>query len=803
MTTRRSSAVLFVAAAALLPASRAASEPDRPSLERSAVAFPAKSRFSRAPGVPEEAIRAIEQNRFFHATLLIRQYLVSVRDTTPDDLIYAARAEAGWGDWETVSKLLGSRTWLDNVAGGLGWNLLGRSFYEAGQWLPCRRALGRWLEIATDAAPAERGLAELYRGHAAREAGDAPAAIASYDRAATLLEPVRDWIALQSVGALAAAGDTAAVTARLGRIEPELAREWGWRYRLRAFRNAKDARGALAVAERVAAELTASQRRAEAWVEVARLRTDLGNPAGAREALRRALNTAPGTTAGVDAARLLSDLSGITADDQLLIGRTYLRHGNMQRGTAGLQAYLNAGKGTAAERERLRYDIANAWFGAGRYDDAERVLLGIARRGIAPSLSADARFLAARAQYRDGRVTTARQTLLDVVAKYPKQEAAAKAMYLSADLDHDDGNIERAVERYRRTTTLPADAEEVGLAWMRLGGIAYQKEDWAGARRAFDGYRGAFPNGRRYAQATYWSGLAARRMGDDSVARARFEDVLRLEPFTYYGGQAAAILGRAFWELPLRPTPAPDSTVDAEVRAALQPVDLLLSMEWTEAADYEVDRLRRRFESARSALYTLAEELNRRGYTTAGIAIGWDLFRQSGGWNDRLLRIIYPFPYQDVILAEAAERQVDPFLTAALIRQESMFNREALSRVGAVGLMQVMPATGDIIARQLGIRRFDPDMLKHAELNVHLGTRYLADQLADFDDRLPVVLAAYNAGPHRIDRWQDLPEFTDDELFAERIPFAETRDYVKIVQNNARLYEALYKPLIPAKTGER
>ena len=90
-------------------------------------------------------------------------------------------------------------------------------------------------------------------------------------------------------------------------------------------------------------------------------------------------------------------------------------------------------------------------------------------------------------------------------------------------------------------------------------------------------------------------------------------------------------------------------------------------------------------------------------------------------------------------------------------------------------------------------------MLTHAELNVHLGIRYLADQLSSFQGRLPVVLAAYNAGPHRIDRWQEFPEFGDDELFAERIPFAETRDYVKIVQNNARLYESLYKPLIQTR----
>jgi soluble lytic murein transglycosylase len=110
--------------------------------------------------------------------------------------------------------------------------------------------------------------------------------------------------------------------------------------------------------------------------------------------------------------------------------------------------------------------------------------------------------------------------------------------------------------------------------------------------------------------------------------------------------------------------------------------------------------------------------------------------------------------------------------------------------------MQVMPATGSALAQRLGVRRFDNDILTHAEFNAHLGMAYLSDQLGDFAGRLPVVLAAYNAGPHRVTRWSEFPEFPDDELFAERIPFAETRDYVKIVQNNARIYEALYGPLL-------
>jgi soluble lytic murein transglycosylase len=497
-------------------------------------------------------------------------------------------------------------------------------------------------------------------------------------------------------------------------------------------------------------------------------------------------------------------MSGLTTDDHLRVGRTWLRHGNVQRAVSSLQKWLDSGSGSAIERERVRYDICNAWFREGNYDDAERVLLGIVERNINPSLAADAYYLAARSQYRDGRITLSRRTFMDVAERYPREEAGARAMYLSADLDHDDGEIGRATELYRRATTMSAGAEEVGLAHMRLGGLAILREDWTAARAEFDGYRRRYPNGRRYVQASYWSAVANRELGSASAANDLLAEVLRLDPMSFYGARARTILGRSFWDLPLNVAPDTPPALAADVRTALARVDMLIEMERPSAASYEVDRIRQRFAASRAATYQLAEELNARGYTMTGIAIGWDLFRRDGGWNDRLLRIIYPFPFRDIIVAEARERGVDPFLAAGLIRQESMFNVAAVSGAGAVGLMQVLPSTGRSLARDLGLSGFDDDMLKHAELNAHLGTQYIAEQLADFDGRLPVVLAAYNAGPHRIDRWSRFPEFADDDQFAERIPFGETRDYVKIVQNNANIYRELYGQAIdPVSAAQR
>lgn len=401
-------------------------------------------------------------------------------------------------------------------------------------------------------------------------------------------------------------------------------------------------------------------------------------------------------------------------------------------------------------------------------------------------------YTAARAQYRDGRQSVARGTLARIISEYGDQPAAVRAAYLTADLDHDDLNLTKAAENYRTAIRLSPTSEQAGISHMRLGGIAFIESRYEDALRQFDEYRAAHPNGRSRQQATYWSAQALAKLGRSDEAHERLLEARRLDPFSYYGGLAGQELGDDGWAPRLEPAPPQNDRFNEQVERALSRVDLLREIGWDDAATFEMDRVRRHFAAFDGASYTLAEALNSRGFTTQGIGIGRDIYRREGAWNLRLLRIVYPFPFRNVIMAEARERGVDPFLAAALIRQESMFNPRARSPVGALGLMQVMPATGRSLARSLGVSRFSEDMLTQPELNVHFGMAYLADQIRNYGDRLDAVLAAYNAGPTRVSRWQDFPEYRDRLLFAERIPYDETRDYVRIVQNNRRIYAVLY-----------
>jgi soluble lytic murein transglycosylase len=743
--------------------------------------------------IPAEAMTALREGRYLRASLILRDYLAALPDTTESAILLAARAEAGWGDWEQVRRLLEGRTWLDRVASGYGWSLLGRSQLELGEWHRSSTSLGRYLDMSDDLATgSEQGVALVRRAAALAEQREFAAAARTYDAAAALLPLVEDWMGVFAASALAGAGDTAEVRQRLQRVDPVLVRDWAWRSDVRARRNAGDLAGAQAAAELAAERATSDARRAAAWTLVGQIRQERRNLPGARTAFLRAIDAAQGSGAALDAARALGALPGLTPDDQLAIGRVYFRHGNVQRGIAGLSSWLESGRGTPAERDRVLFDIADAQFRTGQYAQAERALLSVVAMATDREVAADALHTAARAQYRDGRLAAARETLLRTMRTYPDQPAAARAAYLIADLEHDELKVDRALQFYRDAIHLAPGSAEAGLARMRIGGLAFAHQRYRDALDEFEAFRASHPTGRSYQQATFWSGRALQRLGRSAEAQARFTEALHIEPFSYYGGLAAEELGSDQWEGRLEPAPLPNERFNLQVERALARVDLLRSIGWNDAAAFEMERVRSHFARFDGALYALAEALNERGFTHSGVTIGREIHRREGAWNLRLLRIVYPFPFRNIIMAEAREQNVDPFLAAALIRQESLFNPGARSPVGALGLMQVMPQTGQSLARRLAISRFRAELLAQPELNVLFGTTYLADQLRVYGHRLDAVLAAYNAGPGRVARWQKFPEYPDRILFAERIPFDETRDYVRIVQNNRRIYAMLY-----------
>ncbi len=150
----------------------------------------------------------------------------------------------------------------------------------------------------------------------------------------------------------------------------------------------------------------------------------------------------------------------------------------------------------------------------------------------------------------------------------------------------------------------------------------------------------------------------------------------------------------------------------------------------------------------------------------------------------------FPMPLREIVVRRAGEIQLDPAYVYGLIRQESRFIMDARSHVGASGLMQVMPATAKWTAKKIGLNNFTPDQITDREVNVAIGTGYLKLVLDDFEGSMPMATAAYNAGPSRPRNWRNGPVL-EAAIWAENIPFQETRDYVKKVLSNTTNYAAI------------
>jgi soluble lytic murein transglycosylase len=159
---------------------------------------------------------------------------------------------------------------------------------------------------------------------------------------------------------------------------------------------------------------------------------------------------------------------------------------------------------------------------------------------------------------------------------------------------------------------------------------------------------------------------------------------------------------------------------------------------------------------------------------------------------DMLLKIMYPTPFGELVLQETSQRDLDPIVVYALMRQESQFIPAARSGADARGLTQVIPSTGEGIAQQLGDSTFSPNDLYLPYVNVRYGTYYLASNLPTFDRKLLPILAAYNGGPGNADRWLDGSALIDPDLFIERIDLFETEDYLRKVYQNYGFYRAIY-----------
>ncbi len=315
-----------------------------------------------------------------------------------------------------------------------------------------------------------------------------------------------------------------------------------------------------------------------------------------------------------------------------------------------------------------------------------------------------------------------------------------------------------------------------------------------------------YPESDDAASAVYFLGRIAEGNRDLPTARAHYEAIDRRYPNYYYATVSRQRLAApelrevAAAPLDLRlpaPGPDPDFEMDTATRTRLDRAKLLESAGLEDWAEVEL-RFAARADAKKHLVSTeLANMMTRAGRPDQGLRYVKSLAIGYLGWAfDRVpkdfWKAAFPMPFQESVDRYAGERSLDPHVVAGLIRQESEFDPKALSRAKAMGLTQIMPATGRELSRRLGIRTFQTAHLHQPDFNLKLGTFYMRMLLDSLDRDWVSTLAAYNAGKSRADMWKKWGEFREPTEFIETIPFHETRSYVQVVLRNADMYQRLY-----------
>ncbi|MCH7874296.1 MAG: transglycosylase SLT domain-containing protein [Gemmatimonadetes bacterium] len=506
---------------------------------------------------------------------------------------------------------------------------------------------------------------------------------------------------------------------------------------------------------------------AGALAEAAVMMLALGDTADARNLSYRALRE-PDTTVARRALELVrTALSPQSIAELLSAARVAARTGDPRQAVEYARAAVAAGD--SSETTLLE------WAGWLERIGQRREALDVYEKA-----GTEGAYRRARALLRLGRRSEAARAFLRFVDERPRHRSAPLALYLAADITRRDSLFLELARRW------PAH-EYASRARMRLATRALRRADTAVASRLYAAEVEAA--GREDRLARYMLARIRLASGDRTVALAAFAALARDDSVGYYG-----MIAREIAELapPVFSAPA-NREPTAAARKALAALDLLDAAGLREEADVWVGHLMRRDWSAAHELLDIAEGLIQRRRVPEAIRLGWRATRDLTLNHPRVIRTVFPWPSRSLVEAEAREFGLDPYLLAGLIRQESSFESGARSRAGARGFMQLMPATARDVARRIRIQWNDA-MFAVADANLHVGAAHLAGLLSRFDGAVVPAVAAYNAGGTPVVRWLAFPEAGDPALFVERIPYSETRGYVRTVLRNRALYRALYPP---------
>lgn len=392
-----------------------------------------------------------------------------------------------------------------------------------------------------------------------------------------------------------------------------------------------------------------------------------------------------------------------------------------------------------------------------------------------------------------------------VIAKFPQR--AAEALLERANRLEQLGSLQSAEQARKSLLTQYSNSDQAAeLRWQKAQDRA-KAGDYVGAWKWAQELGAQNPNSELAPKAGFWVGKWAQRLGKAQEAKTAFEFVLFNYPESYYAWRAAVNLGwdvgdftdvRSHNPQVVKPHQRGTLPVGSPVLNELYQLGLdqdawdLWQTEFNNRMNPTVPEqftdgvIRIGVGDKIDGMFML-DSLSRR--TKPEEVAQYQALRKTTLYGEAL----YPFPFQDLILYWSNQRQLNPLLVTALIRQESRFMPKIKSWVGATGLMQVMPETGEWIASKINVKEYN---LEKPEDNIKFGTWYLDYTHREYQNNSMLAVASYNAGPGNVADWLRRFGWNDPDEFHEKIPFPETKGYIEHVFGNYWNYLRLYNPEI-------
>jgi soluble lytic murein transglycosylase len=402
-----------------------------------------------------------------------------------------------------------------------------------------------------------------------------------------------------------------------------------------------------------------------------------------------------------------------------------------------------------------------------------------------------------------GDQTTQQGIVTGMKDRFPHSEWLAEALFSSGNMYLLSRDYPKAIDYYSYLAAHFPQSKNAAAAHWRAGWLSYRDAQYDDAARLFDDQIRLYPAATDTVAALYWRArLYETQDHKPAVAATNYRAIIRAYQHFFYAQMARQRLAALGSTQPvanvvidgIKPPDVPpldDSFPDDSPHLAK--ARLLANGGLNDyipreiAADPDSDSWSA---LAEAQIYASFGETYR-----AMRALKRALpYASSASINSIPLvywHILFPQPYWDTIKAESAKNNLDPYLVASLIRQESEFNPSVISYANAWGLMQLLPSVGKAMAREEGIVHFETFQLLDPETNIRLGTRYLRHMLDKFGGVPEYALAAYNAGDERVADWEAAGPYHGMDEFVESIPFTQTREYVQAILRNIETYKAI------------